>query len=95
MTTGAPASGFNIAVAFEGDLPGLADTEQVRRVVERAEVVGAVKPALVGVFMTLETVIVHHQGSRGDEIARRGARQRGLKILFAFGRADLVFPWMD
>ena len=94
VAAGAPARGLYVAIALERHLPRLAHTEQIRLVVERAEVVCAVKPAPVSVFVAFQTVGIHHQRPRGNEIARRGAGQRRFEIPFSFNRADWVFPRM-
>ena len=65
----APAGRAGVAVAPERHLPGLADAEQVGLVVERAEVVRRVEPAVVGILVALQAVVVHHQGRGGDELA--------------------------
>ena len=70
----APAGGVDVAVAPHGDVPGLAHREQVRRVAERADAMGAVVPLLVGVFVTFPAIGIHHQRPGGNEMAGRGAR---------------------
>ncbi len=50
---------------FERDLPRLPDAEQVRRVVERAEVVRRVQVVVVDVLVALQAVLVHHQRAAG------------------------------
>ena len=63
VAAGAPAGGLGVAVALQRDLAGLADARQVRLVVERAEVVRRVEPAVVGVLVALQAVLVHHHAS--------------------------------
>ena len=94
MATGAPARGLHVAVAFERNLPGLAHAEQVRFVVERTEMMRAVKPVVVGVLVAVQAIAVHHQRPRRDEIARGRPGERGVEIFFAFHRTDLVFSRM-
>ena len=64
MAAGAPPRGLGRAVPLQGDLAGLADAAQISLVVERAEVVCRVEPALVGVLVAFEAVVVHHQRPR-------------------------------
>ena len=59
----------------------VSDAEQVGLVVKRTEMMRAMKPALISVLMALQTVIVHHQGARRNEIARSGAGGGRMKIL--------------
>ena len=77
----APAGGVGVAVALQRDLAGLADAGQVRLVVERAEVVRRVEPALVGVLVALQAVVVHHQRLGRDELAVGGDRRRREEVL--------------
>ncbi len=90
MTAGAPSGGLCRAVPFDRDLSGLPHARQVHRVVERAEVVRRVEPAVVRVFMTVHAVLVHHQGLRRDEVAVGRLHLRGEEVLRPFSRADLV-----
>src|SRR5204862_5277253 len=78
MAAGAPARGFDIAISFEGDFARLTHAEQVRLVVEGTEVVRAMEPAFVGVLMALQTIVIHHQRARGNEIAGGGSRKGGM-----------------
>src|ERR1041385_8462693 len=89
VAAGAPARGFDVAVAFERDATRFPHAEEVRFIVERTETVGAVKPAVVGVLMAIQTVAVHHQSAGGNEITGSGPGQRRLEIFFAFARTDL------
>ena len=68
MATSAPPGRFDIAITFQGDLTGFTHTEQVWFVVKRTEMVRAVEPALVSVLVAIQTVTVHHQSARGNEI---------------------------
>src|SRR6267142_6150179 len=52
--------------------------------------VRAMEPALVGVLMALQTVIVHHERPRGNKIASGRACERGMEVVGAFGGPDLV-----
>ena len=81
MAARAPARRLHVAVALQGHLPRLVHAEEIRLVVERAEVMRAVKPALVGIRVALEAVVVHHQGARGDELAGGRARERGHEVI--------------
>ena len=87
----APAGGLHVAIALHADVPGLAHREQVRRVAERAEAMGAVVPLLVGVAVALPAIGIHHQRSGRNEIAGGGARQRRGVILRS-GRGSLLIP---
>ena len=90
----APPRGPHVAVAPERHPPRLPHAEQIRLVVERAEMMRAVKPAAVGVFVAFQAVVVHHQRPRRDEVARRGAGKRRLEIFLPFRRTDRVLPGM-
>ena len=93
VTPRAPAGGLRVAVAFHGDAPGLAHAGQVRLVVERAEVVRGVEPALVGVLVALQAVIIHHQGLGGDELAGGRDRLGRVEVLLALlGPPDAERP---
>ena len=71
---------------------GLANAEKIWLVIKGAEVMSAVEPTLVGVLVTFQAVIVHHQGFGGNKISRRGSRQRWKVIFLAFFRAgDIPF----
>src|SRR2546427_574637 len=52
--------------------------------------VRAMEPALVGVLMALQTVIVHHERPRGNKIASGRACERGMEVVGAFRGPDLV-----
>src|SRR5687768_2904336 len=93
VATGAPARGFYAAVAFEGDFAGFADAEEIGLVVEGAEMMGAVEPAVVSVLVTLHAVVVHHERFGGDEIAGGGAGEGGFKVFGAFFRSDDALPF--
>ena len=69
MTTGAPPGRFDVAIALEGYLAGFSHAEQIRLVVKRAEMMRAMKPTLVSVLVTIQTVVIHHQRSRGNKVA--------------------------
>ena len=43
----------------------------------------AVEPALVGVLVALQAVVVHHQRLRRNEVAARGFRSAGLEVFLA------------
>ena len=76
-----------VAVAFERDLARLADARQVRLVVERAEVVRRVEPALVRVLVALQAVVVHHQRLGRDELAVGRHRRRREEVLLPLLRS--------
>ena len=86
VAAGAPAGGLGGAVALQRDLAGLADADQVRLVVERAEVVRRVEPAVVGVLVALQAVVVHHQRLGRDELAVGGDRLGREEVLLALLR---------
>jgi len=86
MASRTPPGRLHIAIALKGDLSGLAHTEEVRRVVERTEVMSTVEPGLVGVLVTLQAVVIHHQGASWDKIAGGRSRERRLEIFLAFLR---------
>src|SRR6185369_4196271 len=73
------------------NLSGLAHTEKVRRVVERTEMMSAVKPGLEGVLVALQAVVIHHQGSSRDKIAGGRSGERRLEIFLALLRT-LAIP---
>ena len=73
VAAGAPARRLHVAVALQRRPCASPDAEQVGRVVERAELVGRVEPALVDVLVALQAVVVHHQRVGGDELAVGGA----------------------
>ena len=70
MAAGAPARSLHVSIALEGDASRFLHAEQVGRVVERAKVMRAVEPALVGVGVALEAIVIHHQRLRRDEFSR-------------------------
>ena len=74
VTAGAPARSLHRIITLEGKLPGLANRRQISGIIERAEMVRAVKPAVEVVLMALQAIAVHHQRARRDEIAGRSAR---------------------
>ncbi len=90
VAAGAPARGLHVAVALLAHFARLPDAEQVRRIVERAELMGRVQVIVGDVGMALHAVAVHHQRFGRDEVARRGSRRRGMEILHAFFRAGLI-----
>src|SRR3954463_5693909 len=51
---------------------------------------GAVEPSLVSVLMALQTIIVHHERARGNEISGSRPCQGWMKIIRALVRADDV-----
>src|SRR5690348_13856559 len=92
MTPRAPPGRLYVAIPLQRHLPGLTDTEQVGLVIERAEMMRAMEPALVGVLVAIQTIAVHHQGPRRDKIAGGSPRHGRFKILLALYRTELVFP---
>ena len=90
MTARAPARSLHIPVALHAHLARFLHAEEVDRVVERAEMMRAVEPALVGVLVALHTIVVHHHRARRDEVAARRAHLRRMEIFLTFLRADLV-----
>src|SRR5580765_5387487 len=83
VATGAPAGGLYVSIAFQSDLARLANTEKIRLIIERAEMVRAVEPALISVFVAFQAVIVHHQRPRRDKISGRGSGERRFEIFRA------------
>src|SRR5439155_8080640 len=80
VTAGTPARGPDVAVTFLRDLACLPDAEEIRRIVERAEMVRGVKPAVVNILMALHAVVVHHQDVGADEVAVGRPRLGRLEI---------------
>ncbi len=60
VAAGAPARGFHAAIPFKRDSPRLAHAEEVGFIVERAEMMRAVKPAVICVLMAVQAVAIHH-----------------------------------
>ena len=91
VAAGAPARGLHVAVALQRHLAGLLHAEQVGRVVERAEVVRAVEPALVarpdGTSGSTSSIISVRAGMKLP-VAVRAARR--LEVLLALRRPDHV-----
>ena len=90
MATGAPAGGFDVAVALEGDLARFAHAEEVRLVVKGTEMVRAMEPTLVTILVTIEAVAIHHQRAGRNKITRSGSRHGWQKILLSLDGADLI-----
>ena len=86
VAAGAPAGGLGRAVALQRDLARLAHAHQVGLVVERAEVVRRVEPAVVGVLVALQAVLVHHQRLGRDELAVGGDGLGREEVLLALLR---------
>ena len=86
VAAGAPAGGLGGAVALQRDLAGLAHAHQVGLVVERAEVVRRVEPAVVRVLVALQAVPVHHQRLGRDELAVGRDRLGREEVLLALPR---------
>ena len=86
VATGTPPSGLHAAVALQADFPRFLHAGQIGRVVERAEVVRRVKPAVIGVLMALFAVVVHHERLRRDErrVGRHGFG--GEEVFLALSR---------
>src|SRR4051812_33363103 len=70
MAPGAPPRSLHISVPFHRHLARLPHAEQIGLVVEGAEMVRAMEPALVSVLMALQAIIIHHQCARRNEVAR-------------------------
>src|SRR3954466_14925030 len=90
MASGTPAGGFHVSIAFERNFAGFANAEEIGLVIERTEMVRAVEPTGVGVLVTFQAVIIHHQSASRNEITRGGARQGRFEVFRAFLRADHV-----
>jgi hypothetical protein len=58
VAPGTPAGGFDVAVAFHGNLARLLYAEQVGFVIEGTEMMHAVEPTLIGIGMALNAVIL-------------------------------------
>ena len=80
VATGTPTRGADIAIACQRHLAGFAHTEQIRRIVERTEVVRRVEPTLVHILMAAKAVFVRHQRLRGNEITGSRSGFRRIKI---------------
>ena len=60
MTACAPARGLDVAISLQGNFARFANAEQVRLIVERAEMMRAMEPTFVGVLVALQAIIIHH-----------------------------------
>ena len=90
MAASAEPGRFDVALALERHRPGLPDARQIRGIVERAEMMGAMEPAFVGVLMAFQAVLVHNQGPGWHEVARSRFGPRRLEVLDALLRAFRV-----
>lgn len=86
MAASAPAGSLGRAVALQCHLPRLPNAHQVSLVVERAAAVRRVKPAVIGILVALEAVLVHHQGLGRDELAVGGDGLGREEVLLALLR---------
>ena len=82
MTSGTPAGGLDVSIALHQMVSQLLDGEQIGLVVEGTEMMGAVKPIVVGIFVASLTVGIHHQCVGRDEVTGCGPSQGGFEIFF-------------
>ena len=61
VAAGTESCRLHRAVPFQGDLSGLFDRKEIGRIVEGGEAMGADRPGVVTVFVTLLAVLVIHQ----------------------------------
>src|SRR5687767_10432416 len=80
MASGAPPGSLHIAIARQGDLPGLLYAEKISLVIKRAEMMHAVEPVLVSILVALAAILVRLQRVRRDELPGGGPRERRLEI---------------
>ena len=87
MTTSAPAGCSDISIAFEANFTSLFHAGKIGRIIERAEVVRGVIPAVVSILMALHAIGIHHQRFLRDKRSGGGDGFRGEEIFFAFARS--------
>ena len=90
VTTRTEPRAPHVTVAFEDRLSRPQHAEKIRRVVERAEAMGAVFPPRVDVGMAFEAIAVVVQDAGRDESAGRGPGQRRKEVLLAGRGAHAV-----
>ena len=92
VTAGAEPRALDVAVPFKDHPSGLADGRVIGGVVERAEAVDTVHPALVNIGVARLAVLVVEERAGRDEVAGGGAGERGKEVPLPRRRSRHVPP---